>query len=81
MYSVYVKEVGLHSRLQAELQFVDCVISARFSLGRKIQCRRRQLQLPNHPHLPTCKAKVDGPGKWQRNQDSLHVLYASQAAL
>ena len=31
----------------------------------------------NPPHLPTCKAKADEPGKWLRNQDSLHVLYAS----
>ena len=81
MHSVYVEDVGLHSPLQAELQFVDCVISARFSLGRKIESRRTQLQLTNHPHLPTCKAKADGPGKWRRNQDNLHVLYASQAAL
>ena len=32
MHSVYVEDVGLHSPLTAELQFVDCVISARFSL-------------------------------------------------
>ena len=50
MHSVYVEEVGLHSPLLAELQFVDCVSSARFSLGRKIQSRRRQLQL----HQSTC---------------------------
>ena len=35
MHSVYVEDVGLHSPLTAELQFVDCVLSARFSLGRK----------------------------------------------
>ena len=35
----------------------------------------------NHTHLPTCKAKANGPSKWRRNQHSLHVLYASQAAL
>ena len=45
MHSVYVGEVGLPSPLLAEVQFFDCVISARFSLGRKIQSRRRQLQL------------------------------------
>ena len=37
MHSVYVEDIGLHSLLTAELQFVDCVISARLSLGRKIQ--------------------------------------------
>ena len=31
----------------------------------------------NHPYLPTCKAKANEQGKWLRNQDSLHVLYAS----
>ena len=37
MHSVYVEDVGLPSPFLADLQFVDCVISARFSLGRKIQ--------------------------------------------
>ena len=45
VHSVYVEYVGLHSPLTAELQFVDCVIGACFSLSRKIQSRRRQLQL------------------------------------
>ena len=45
MHSVDVEEVGLPSPLLAEVQFVDCVISARFSLGRKIQSCRRQLLL------------------------------------
>ena len=49
MQSVYVGDVGLHSLLMAELQFLDCVISARFSLGRKIQSRRRQVQLHQSP--------------------------------
>ena len=49
MHNVYVEGVGLHLPLTAELQFVDCVISARFSLGRKIQSRRRQLQLHQSP--------------------------------
>ena len=49
MHSVYVEEVGLPSPLVAELQFVDCVSSARFSLGRKIHSRRRQLQLDQSP--------------------------------
>ena len=69
MHSVYVDEVGLHWPLTAELQFVVCVISsAYFSTARNCT---------NHPHLPTCKAKANGQGKRLRNQDSLHVLYAS----
>ena len=49
MPNVYVEEVGLHWPLTAELQFVDCVISTRFSLGKKTQSRRRQLQLHQSP--------------------------------
>ena len=45
MHSVDVEEVGLPSPLLAEGQFVDCVISARFSFGEKFKSRRRQLQL------------------------------------
>ena len=45
MHSVYDEEVGLPSPLTAEVQFVDCVISALFSVGRRIQSRKRQLQL------------------------------------
>ena len=52
MPSVYVEDVGLFSPLTAEVQFVDCVINARFSVGRKIQSRRRQLLL--HPFTLTC---------------------------
>ena len=54
MHSVYVEDVELPSPLLAEVQFVDCVISARFCLGRKIQRRRRQLQL--HQFTLTCPA-------------------------
>ena len=36
---------------------------------------------PIHPDLPTCKAKADDWGLRLRNQDYLHVLYASQVAL
>ena len=81
MHSMYVEDVGLHSPLTAVLQFVDCVISACFSLRRKFKVAEGNCTCTNHPHLPTCKAKANGPGKWWRNQDSLHVLYASQAAL
>ena len=49
VHSVYVEDVGLPSPLLAEVQFVDCVISARCGLGKKIQSRRRQLQLHQSP--------------------------------
>ena len=45
VHSVDVDEVGLPSPLLTEVQFVDCVISARFSLGKKSKSCRRQLQL------------------------------------
>ena len=35
MHSVYDEEVGLSPPLTAEVQFVDCVIRALFSVGRK----------------------------------------------
>ena len=53
MHSVYVEDVGLPSPLLDEEQLVDCVISARFSVGRKIQSRRRQLLL--HQFTLTCQ--------------------------
>ena len=73
MHSVYVDEVGLHSPHTAELQFVVCVICSAY-LSPERNCS-------NHPHLPTCKAKANGLGLRLRNQDYLHVLYASQVAL
>ena len=45
MHSLDVEEVVLPSPLLAQGQFVDCVMSARFSLGEKFKSRRRQLQL------------------------------------
>ena len=45
MHSVDADEVRLPPPLLAEVQFVDCVISARFSLGEKFKSRRRRLQL------------------------------------
>ena len=44
-HRVYDEQVGLPSPLTAEVQFVDYVINTRFSVGRKIQSRRRQLLL------------------------------------
>ena len=52
VHSVYDEQVGLPLPLTAEVPFVDCVISARFSVVRKIQSRRRQLLL--HPFTLTC---------------------------
>ena len=49
MHSVYDDVVGLSSPLLAGVQFVDCVISALFSVGRKVQSRRRQLLLHQSP--------------------------------
>ena len=48
--------------------FVFVICSACFSAERNCT---------NHPHVPTCKAKANEQGKRLRNQDSLHVLYAS----
>ena len=74
VHSVYVDEVGLHSPVLAELQFVVCVICAAYFSTAQRDCT-------NHPNLPTCEAKADGLGLRLRNQDYLHVLYASQVAL
>ena len=49
VHSLYDDMVGLSSPLLAQVQFVDCVISASFSVGRKIQRRRRQLLLHQSP--------------------------------
>ena len=46
LHSVYVEDVALSPPLLAEVQFVDCVINARFSLGRKIESRRFTLVCP-----------------------------------
>ena len=71
MHSVDGGEVGLHSPLTAELQLFVCVIcAAYFSAAPRDHT--------NHPHLPTCKAKANDLGLRLRNQDYLHVLYASQ---
>ena len=49
MHSVYDDDVGLSLPLLAELQFVDCVICALFSLGKKMESRPRQLLLHQSP--------------------------------
>ena len=74
VHSVDGCEVGLHSPLLAELQlFVSVICAAYFSAA--------QRHCTDHPYLPTCKATADGLGLLPRNQDYLHVLYASQVAL
>ena len=49
VHSVYDEEVELSSPFTAEVQFVDCVISALFSVGWKVQSCRRQLLLHQSP--------------------------------
>ena len=49
VHSVYDDEVGLSPPLLAEVQFVDCVICALYSVGRIMECRRRQLLLHQSP--------------------------------
>ena len=74
MHSVYVDEVGLHSPILAELQLFVCVICAAYFSAAPRECI-------NRPYLSTCEAKADGLGLRLRNQDYLHVFYASQVAL
>ena len=64
-------EGGLHS-LQL---FVCLILICAAYLG------AAQRDCTNRPNLPTCKTKADGLGLRLRNQDYLHVLYASQVAL
>ena len=74
VHSVDGGEVGLHLPLLAELQLYVCVICAAYFSAAEGDCT-------NRPYLPTCTAKADGLGLRLRNQDHLHVLYASQVAL
>ena len=69
VHSVDGGEVDLHS-----LQLFACVICAAYLSTAEGDCT-------NRPYLPTCKAKADGLGLLLRNQDYLHVSYASQVAL
>ena len=58
MHNVYDDEVGLSSPLFAEVQFVDCVICALFSLDRKIQkSPKATAAAPITLTLPTCKQR------------------------
>ena len=49
MHSVDVEEVGLPPPLLAEVQFVDCVISARLSLGEKFKVAEGNCSCTNSP--------------------------------
>ena len=63
MHSVYDEEVGLSSPLVAEVQFVDSVICALFSFGRKIQkSPKATAAAPITVSLPTCKQRRIRPG-------------------
>ena len=52
MHSVYDDVVGLSSPLLAEVQFVDCVISALFGLGRKLKVAEGNCCCTHHPDPP-----------------------------
>ena len=69
MHSAYDEQVGLPLPLLSEAQFFFVVICAAW-FSAAGNCT-------NHPYLPTCKSKANELGKRLRNQDSLHVLYAS----
>ena len=69
LHSVDGGQVGLQS-----LQLFLCVICAAYFSAAQGDCT-------NRPYLPTCKAQADILGLRLRNQDYLHVLYASQVAL
>ena len=74
VHSVYVEEVGLHSPLLAELQFVNCVICAAYFSAAQRDCT-------NHPTCPPVKQRPIRGCLRLRNQATLHVLYASQCDL
>ena len=74
VHSVDGGEVGLHPQLLAQLQLFVCVMCAASFSAAPRDCT-------NRPYLPTCKAKANVRGLRLRNQDYLHVLYASQVAL
>ena len=63
VHSVYDEEVRLSSPLLAEVQFVDCVICAFFSLGRKIKkSPKASAAVPITLTLPTSKQRRMRPG-------------------
>ena len=70
VHSADVDGVELPSPLLAEAQSIDCVISA-------VYFSTAQGTAPVHPDPPTCTTEANGLGSRRRNQDTLHVLYAS----
>ena len=65
-----VEGVEPPSPLLAEAQSIGCVISA-------VCFSTAQRTAPVHPDPPTCTTEANGLGSRRRNQDTLHVLYAS----
>ena len=77
MHGAYVNGVRLPALSQAEAElFVWC--DQRPCLAGQDKNNRC---CTNHPDLPTCKTEANDLGLRLRNQDYLHVLYASQVAL
>ena len=70
VHSVDVDGVELPSPLLAEEQSIDCVISA-------VYFCTAQVTAPVHPDPPTCTTEANGLGSRRRNQDTLHISYAS----
>ena len=70
VHSADVDGVELPSQLLAEAQSIDCVMSA-------VYFSTAQGTAPVHPDPPTCTTEANGLGSRRRNQDTLHVLYAS----
>ena len=68
VHSAHGGEVGLHS-----LHLFVCVICAAYFSAAQGDCTDR-------PYLPTCGAKADALSLRLRNENYLHVLYASQVA-
>ena len=63
MHNVYDDAVRLSLPLLAEVQFVDCVICALLSFGRKIQkSPKANAAAPITLTLPTCKQRRMRPG-------------------
>ena len=77
MHGADVDGVGLPALPQAEAELVDWCVQRPCLAGQK----KNNRCCTNHPDLPTCKPEANDLGLRRRNQDSLHVLYASQAAL
>ena len=74
----YVDEVGLPALPQAEAELFVWWDHRPCLAGHKKENNRC---CTNHPDLPTCKTEANDFVLRLRNQDYLHVLYASQVVL